>query len=240
MPSVFLSVERVPATLGLPCAVSPRTAPQDYDYSLDMWSLGCMLAGMIFRKEPFFYGHDNYDQLVKICKVCGECGECGVVRAGTECVKRAGLRWSVRRLAMRRTTAPRRLPLALERPWWLLPHLPSQPPPPTCLHRRPRPPQVLGTDSFYAYLNKYGLELDPQLEALVGRCALLGVCTGGVLAVRGCGLGVACARGRCGDLVLTLCTGRFSLIPPRSCLVPLPLPAAPAAAGTRASPGPSL
>ncbi|PRW61487.1 CPD photolyase isoform B [Chlorella sorokiniana] len=69
---------------------------QDYDYSLDMWSLGCMLAGMIFRKEPFFYGHDNYDQLVKICK-------------------------------------------------------------------------VLGTDSFYSYLNKYGLELDPQLEALVGR-----------------------------------------------------------------------
>lgn len=23
----------------------------------------------IFRKEPFFYGHDNYDQLVKIAKV---------------------------------------------------------------------------------------------------------------------------------------------------------------------------
>ncbi|MBA0664011.1 hypothetical protein Goklo_004087, partial [Gossypium klotzschianum] len=41
---------------------------QDYDYSLDMWSLGCMFAGMIFRKEPFFYGHDNYDQLVKIAK----------------------------------------------------------------------------------------------------------------------------------------------------------------------------
>jgi serine/threonine protein kinase len=43
---------------------------QDYDYGLDMWSLGCMFAGMIFRKEPFFYGHDNYDQLVKIAKVC--------------------------------------------------------------------------------------------------------------------------------------------------------------------------
>lgn len=42
---------------------------QDYDYSLDMWSLGCMFAGMIFRKEPFFYGHDNQDQLVKIAKV---------------------------------------------------------------------------------------------------------------------------------------------------------------------------
>ncbi|CAN0412687.1 unnamed protein product, partial [Discosporangium mesarthrocarpum] len=41
---------------------------QEYDYSLDMWSLGCMFAGMIFRKEPFFHGHDNYDQLVKIAK----------------------------------------------------------------------------------------------------------------------------------------------------------------------------
>ena len=76
---------------------------QDYDYSLDLWSLGCMFAGkwwrisarlhcqyivlyfewcysmtvlcclgMIFRKEPFFYGHDNYDQLVKIAKVRAE------------------------------------------------------------------------------------------------------------------------------------------------------------------------
>lgn len=26
-------------------------------------------VGMIFRKEPFFYGHDNYDQLVKIARV---------------------------------------------------------------------------------------------------------------------------------------------------------------------------
>jgi len=37
---------------------------QYYDYSLDMWSLGCMLASMIFRKEPFFHGHDNYDQVL--------------------------------------------------------------------------------------------------------------------------------------------------------------------------------
>jgi len=36
---------------------------QEYDYSLDMWSLGCMFAGMIFRKEPFFHGQDNYDQV---------------------------------------------------------------------------------------------------------------------------------------------------------------------------------
>lgn len=36
-----------------------------------MWSLGTMLAAMIFKKEPFFHGHDNYDQLVKIARVLG-------------------------------------------------------------------------------------------------------------------------------------------------------------------------
>merc|ERR1719174_72248 len=44
---------------------------QEYDYSLDMWSLGAMFASMIFRKEPFFHGQDNYDQLVRIAKVLG-------------------------------------------------------------------------------------------------------------------------------------------------------------------------
>jgi casein kinase II subunit alpha len=44
---------------------------QVYDYSLDIWSLGCMFAGMIFQKEPFFQGKDNFDQLVKIAKVLG-------------------------------------------------------------------------------------------------------------------------------------------------------------------------
>jgi len=44
---------------------------QDYDYSLDLWSLGCMFAGMIFHNEPFFHGKDNQDQLVKITRVLG-------------------------------------------------------------------------------------------------------------------------------------------------------------------------
>lgn len=44
---------------------------QEYDYSLDMWSLGAMFASMIFRKEPFFHGSSNTDQLVKIAKVLG-------------------------------------------------------------------------------------------------------------------------------------------------------------------------
>jgi casein kinase II subunit alpha len=44
---------------------------QDYDYALDMWSLGCMFAGIIFKREPFFRGNDNKDQLVRIARVLG-------------------------------------------------------------------------------------------------------------------------------------------------------------------------
>ncbi|KAK8799728.1 hypothetical protein WA158_006276 [Blastocystis sp. Blastoise] len=42
-----------------------------YDYSLDIWGLGCMIAGIIFLKAPFFRGRDNSDQLVKIAEVLG-------------------------------------------------------------------------------------------------------------------------------------------------------------------------
>ena len=54
------------------------------------------MAAIIFKKEPFFFGHDNHDQLVKIAR-------------------------------------------------------------------------VLGTDSLYDYLDKYGIQLDPQLESLVAQ-----------------------------------------------------------------------
>lgn len=42
-----------------------------YDYSLDLWSFGTMLASMVFQKEPFFHGTSNTDQLVKIVRVLG-------------------------------------------------------------------------------------------------------------------------------------------------------------------------
>ncbi|KAJ7067365.1 kinase-like domain-containing protein [Mycena amicta] len=42
-----------------------------YDYSLDLWSTGCMFASMIFRKQHFFRGSDNEDQLLKIMRVLG-------------------------------------------------------------------------------------------------------------------------------------------------------------------------
>ncbi|KAG8497445.1 hypothetical protein CXB51_008765 [Gossypium anomalum] len=81
---------------------------QDYDYSLDLWSLGCMFAGMVsitfelfhlFKVLVHFFRdipEGAYDQLIKIAK-------------------------------------------------------------------------VLGTDELNAYLNKYGIELDPQLAFIVGR-----------------------------------------------------------------------
>lgn len=42
-----------------------------YHYSLDIWSLGVMMAGMVLGKEPFFKGSDNYDQLEQITRVLG-------------------------------------------------------------------------------------------------------------------------------------------------------------------------
>eukprot|EP00879_Flechtneria_rotunda_P016319 GHRR01017074.1.p1 GENE.GHRR01017074.1~~GHRR01017074.1.p1 ORF type:complete len:216 (+),score=43.38 GHRR01017074.1:60-707(+) len=44
---------------------------RDYDYSLDIWGVGCMLAALLFRKQVFFRGEDELDQLVKISKVLG-------------------------------------------------------------------------------------------------------------------------------------------------------------------------
>lgn len=42
-----------------------------YDYSIDIWGLGCIFASIIFQIEPFFQGKDNFDQLNKIAKVLG-------------------------------------------------------------------------------------------------------------------------------------------------------------------------
>lgn len=47
---------------------------QHYDYSLDMWGVGCMFAGILFCCETFFKGRDNKDQLLKIVRVLGSDG----------------------------------------------------------------------------------------------------------------------------------------------------------------------
>jgi casein kinase II subunit alpha len=42
-----------------------------YDYAVDIWSLGCVLAGLVFQCEPFFYGSDLNAQITCISKVVG-------------------------------------------------------------------------------------------------------------------------------------------------------------------------
>ena len=55
-----------------------------YNYAIDMWSVGCILAGLLFQQEPFFCGKDNEDQLGKIVSVLGTrdflpyCRKCNV------------------------------------------------------------------------------------------------------------------------------------------------------------------
>jgi len=42
-----------------------------YDYGMDLWGVGCILAGLLWRREPFFRGKNNLDQLGKIVAVLG-------------------------------------------------------------------------------------------------------------------------------------------------------------------------
>jgi casein kinase II subunit alpha len=42
-----------------------------YDYALDLWGVGCILAGLLLRREPFFRGKDNLDQLGTIVAMLG-------------------------------------------------------------------------------------------------------------------------------------------------------------------------
>lgn len=42
-----------------------------YDYSVDMWSFGCVLATLMFKKLPFFQGECNEDQLFRIVDILG-------------------------------------------------------------------------------------------------------------------------------------------------------------------------
>lgn len=42
-----------------------------YDYALDLWGVGCILASLLCFREPFFRGKDNVDQLGKIIMQLG-------------------------------------------------------------------------------------------------------------------------------------------------------------------------
>lgn len=42
-----------------------------YTTSIDLWGVGCILAGLLLQREPVFRGRDNDDQLTKIVAVLG-------------------------------------------------------------------------------------------------------------------------------------------------------------------------
>ena len=44
---------------------------QCYDYSVDMWSFGVTMAQIIFDRDPFFNGKDDFDMVHKIVNVFG-------------------------------------------------------------------------------------------------------------------------------------------------------------------------
>ena len=44
---------------------------QCYDYSVDIWSFGVTMAGMVFKRTPFFRGNDDVDMVGRIAAVLG-------------------------------------------------------------------------------------------------------------------------------------------------------------------------
>lgn len=42
-----------------------------YDYAIDMWSLGCIYASLLFQIDYLFKGEDVQDQLVKVAEILG-------------------------------------------------------------------------------------------------------------------------------------------------------------------------
>ncbi|KAM7539553.1 hypothetical protein Aperf_G00000031575 [Anoplocephala perfoliata] len=64
-----------------------------YDYAIDMWSFGCMLAALIFKKEVMFKGQNRICQLIEIVKVVGhekliECQEKYNLKLDTRVIRR--------------------------------------------------------------------------------------------------------------------------------------------------------
>eukprot|EP00306_Pavlova_sp_CCMP459_P005927 CAMPEP_0185156752 /NCGR_PEP_ID=MMETSP1139-20130426/1318_1 /TAXON_ID=298111 /ORGANISM="Pavlova sp., Strain CCMP459" /LENGTH=381 /DNA_ID=CAMNT_0027721769 /DNA_START=54 /DNA_END=1199 /DNA_ORIENTATION=- len=66
---LYSTMVSTPGYRGPELAVGLRKYP--YDYSLDIWSLGCTLADILFQELPFFHGEDRAFQLVWIAKVLG-------------------------------------------------------------------------------------------------------------------------------------------------------------------------
>lgn len=81
-----------------------------YDYGIDMWGVGCILAGLLLRREPLFRGKDNIDQLGKIVEVLGS-------RDLFAYVEKCGLQLSKELNKVIRKYSVRNNPSGLRKPW---------------------------------------------------------------------------------------------------------------------------
>lgn len=84
-----------------------------YDYGIDMWGVGCILAGLLLRREPLFRGKDNIDQLGKIVAVLGS-------RDMFAYVEKCGLELSNELNKVIRKYTVRNNPSGLKKPWMSL------------------------------------------------------------------------------------------------------------------------
>eukprot|EP00939_MAST-03C_sp_MAST-3C-sp1_P000603 g603.t1 len=44
---------------------------REYNYAVDMWGVGCILASIVFNRDPMFKGRDNKYQLIQIARILG-------------------------------------------------------------------------------------------------------------------------------------------------------------------------
>jgi casein kinase II subunit alpha len=42
-----------------------------YDYRVDCWAAGLIMAGMVFKRAPLILGNDIVDQILKVSKLVG-------------------------------------------------------------------------------------------------------------------------------------------------------------------------
>lgn len=107
-----------------------------------MWSLGCMFASMIFRKEPFFHGHDNYDQV---------------------CINNnlASVYWFQPSVKISNVSQGFSKSIIL----LVFLHI-------FFTFQLVRIAKVLGTEELFEYIDRYQIDLDPRFNDILGRLVL--------------------------------------------------------------------
>ena len=69
-PIVILSLPLFPSPLSFPPSLPPSISPPSPPSSVDIWSVGCIMAELL-TGQVLFPGNDHIDQLTRILQVCG-------------------------------------------------------------------------------------------------------------------------------------------------------------------------